>query len=779
MTAPTSPSEIRGTGRRSGKKGGPRHVRLKAGILVAGATLALLLFFPRPLPRQLRGVCFIECWSRYAIPLPEGDTLRLTLPDSLVEGNGRGTDADSVARRIPEAADSLSDFRSATGFFVSPQGHIATSASLIGFRPARLAGKALRERVERQRARLAELRDMLERQDRELDYYHDRHAVTDEGYATVEARRSAVKARLLAADSLLRACGKVLEAPHAVAVLECDLTVKFCEKTGPDRLTTRLCQARLVATTGRLALLQTAEKRLPKNASRFSPYLLPLRFWMPPFVSRRVIGFPAASDRSAWPEGLFPDVLPADSAMRPLWPDGAVVTDVFGHLDGIVVQGRTLPGDSIDRLLRVEGAYPRRLLDNLREAARSFFVMAPSFAERTWTLPDSTGQNVESTWLLAGTYGHGETPAGTYVGRMKDSLPDGPGRMAYADGSTYSGLWRGGARQGAGTLRAADGTLYQGTWLADSLPEGRATDSLGTYAGHFDRRLLRARYGTWETPTGSWYAGEWLDGKRNGFGAAAGEEAIVQCGIWRRGKFLGEEMDFTRHRIYGIDISRYQHEAGGRRHPIEWSRLRITHLGTNARKVAPGEKDFPVSFVYVKSTQGTSIRSTYYAADAAAARKRGIPVGAYHFFSPTSGREQARFFLKAAPPRRGDLPPMLDVELTDRQIAAMGGAESMFREMKEWMRLVEHAYGLRPLLYVSQDFVNRYLATADPEWQEYDVWVARYGEYKPYVRLLYWQLSPKGRVAGIRGMVDINVFDGTPEQFRDYLDAHRVGLSAR
>lgn len=52
--------------------------------------------------------------------------------------------------------------------------------------------------------------------------------------------------------------------------------------------------------------------------------------------------------------------------------------------------------------------------------------------------------------------------------------------------------------------------------------------------------------------------------------------------------------------------------------------------------------------------------------------------------------------------------------------------------------------------------------------------MARYGEYKPYVHLLYWQLSPDGRVRGIQGDVDIDVFNGSEEQFKRYLRAQTV-----
>jgi lysozyme len=44
-----------------------------------------------------------------------------------------------------------------------------------------------------------------------------------------------------------------------------------------------------------------------------------------------------------------------------------------------------------------------------------------------------------------------------------------------------------------------------------------------------------------------------------------------------------------------------------------------------------------------------------------------------------------------------------------------------------------------------------------------------YGEFKPYVHLLHWQLTPYGRVRGIRTEVDVNVFNGNKEEFAKYV----------
>jgi lysozyme len=202
--------------------------------------------------------------------------------------------------------------------------------------------------------------------------------------------------------------------------------------------------------------------------------------------------------------------------------------------------------------------------------------------------------------------------------------------------------------------------------------------------------------------------------------------------------------------------------------------LRVTHLGRN-QKHAMGRVDYPVSFVFIKSTESTSIKNPYYGADYLQARRYGIPIGAYHFFScRTGGAAQAQYFMMNTRFRSGDLPPVLDVEPSASQIAAMGGTEALFRQMRAFLNTVERGIHVRPILYVSQQFVNRYLSAAPDLKRNYQVWIARYSEYKPDVKLVVWQLSPNGRVSGIHGEVDINVFNGYRTQFEDFLRTETV-----
>lgn len=100
---------------------------------------------------------------------------------------------------------------------------------------------------------------------------------------------------------------------------------------------------------------------------------------------------------------------------------------------------------------------------------------------------------------------------------------------------------------------------------------------------------------------------------------------------------------------------------------------RITHLGSLSRKNVSKNIDFKVSFIFIKSTEGASLLNPYYNADYAAARKRGYPVGTYHYFTHlTSGSRQAWHFLSHSHFRKGDLPPVLDLEPLPSQVKKMG-----------------------------------------------------------------------------------------------------------
>lgn len=339
------------------------------------------------------------------------------------------------------------------------------------------------------------------------------------------------------------------------------------------------------------------------------------------------------------------------------------------------------------------------------------------------------------------------------------------------------GRWKGKQRNGTAISRDSLGRIIVGNWENDTLVSGVRIDSAGIYQGTFLNGKADG-HGSYISADGHYFEGHWEEDQRQGFGLQLLQNdfvAVLKTGEWQDDVYKGERMNYTSERIYGIDISRYQHGKGRKKYPIHWNQLRISHLGSKSKKKISGTVDYPVSFCYIKSTEGISIRNKYYAQDYMAARKQGIHVGAYHFFSTrTSGSAQASYFINQTLFKSGDLPPVLDVEPSDGDIAKMGGAQALFRNIRAWLQAVERRCGVKPILYVNQRFVNKFLPEAPDVKRDYKVWIARYGEYKPDVKLVVWQLSPDGRVKGITGEVDINVFNGYQQQFDDFIASETI-----
>ncbi len=357
----------------------------------------------------------------------------------------------------------------------------------------------------------------------------------------------------------------------------------------------------------------------------------------------------------------------------------------------------------------------------------------------------------------------------TYRGQLKNGKRHGLGVLYLNDSIVYSGLWSKGLRQGRGWTSDSLGRHIDGTWDHDTLVTGIRKDTEGIYQGEFCRHLMADGHGTYRDTLGTFYEGQWKEDKRSGFGFSS-KGRYFRVGEWKADVYRGERLHYTSDRLYGIDISKHQHIKGKRRYGIDWGRLRITHLGTLSKKTVSGAIDYKVSFVFIKSTEGTTVLNPYYKADYAAARAQGYPVGSYHFFSHRStGGAQAEAFLRNSHFRKGDLPPVLDLEPFPSQIEKMGGVHAMWSRVRNWLQIVEKRTGMRPILYISQTFVNRYLDAAPDIKHGYPVWIARYGEYKPDVKLWIWQLAPDGRVAGIHGEVDINVFNGYSGEFNQWL----------
>lgn len=196
----------------------------------------------------------------------------------------------------------------------------------------------------------------------------------------------------------------------------------------------------------------------------------------------------------------------------------------------------------------------------------------------------------------------------------------------------------------------------------------------------------------------------------------------------------------NRFSIRGIDISRYQGT-------VQWAAVRAAGI----------------RFAFIKATEGTTLVDPYFAVNWEGAGEHHIARGAYHFFHPSlDGTAQAQHFLQRLRLRKGDLPPVLDLEVTDQMSAA-----TIRREALEWLQTVEQATDMKPIIYTLPHFARSYLT---PKFARYPLWVVDLNPFFPtstvhWNHWTFWQHAHHGHVDGIEGEVDLNVFNGSEAEF--------------
>jgi lysozyme len=189
--------------------------------------------------------------------------------------------------------------------------------------------------------------------------------------------------------------------------------------------------------------------------------------------------------------------------------------------------------------------------------------------------------------------------------------------------------------------------------------------------------------------------------------------------------------DAERHYLRGIDVSHYQGA-------IDW----------------PAVARDDVAFAYVKATEGEDGRDARFERNWRGAEHAGVRVGAYHYFIfCRSGRAQAANFLATAP-RSGALPPAVDLEPPRSCHGRLSGSE-LHRELADYLAVVEAREHRRAVLYVTPRFYRAYHAwlPSRPMWR-------RSIAERPTPEWTFWQYRSRGRVAGIRTYVDLNMCDG-------------------
>lgn len=196
--------------------------------------------------------------------------------------------------------------------------------------------------------------------------------------------------------------------------------------------------------------------------------------------------------------------------------------------------------------------------------------------------------------------------------------------------------------------------------------------------------------------------------------------------------------------VRGIDISHHQDV-------IDWDVLERSNL----------------DFAFIKATEGGDHKDTKFHHNWQRAREIGIVTGAYHFFTfCKTGLEQAQNFMDSVPVEEIMLPPAIDLEFSGN-CSARPPKEEVLRELNAFAELVQEKYDRRPVLYITNE---SYRAFVEGEDLGYFIWIRdirkkpRLGQGHEWT---FWQFTHKGRLHGVDGFVDLNVFNGTREYFKE------------
>lgn len=208
--------------------------------------------------------------------------------------------------------------------------------------------------------------------------------------------------------------------------------------------------------------------------------------------------------------------------------------------------------------------------------------------------------------------------------------------------------------------------------------------------------------------------------------------------------------------------------------PLELSREEypVTGLDLSAHN---GDIDFSllaadsIDFVVLKATEGATFKDPKFHHNYLAARKAGIRnIGAYHFFKfGTDGKMQGINLLNSLVGKTLELPLVIDLEeWTNPKNMHTDSIVVRLQDMIDYLESNGHAV----MLYTNKDGYERFVRD---RFTDYPLWICSFT--KPPLPedadtdWSLWQYSHWGWVSATDTSVDLNTFNGSREQWRQWL----------
>lgn len=208
-------------------------------------------------------------------------------------------------------------------------------------------------------------------------------------------------------------------------------------------------------------------------------------------------------------------------------------------------------------------------------------------------------------------------------------------------------------------------------------------------------------------------------------------------------------IDETRYPVKGIDVSKHN------------GKIDFMTIARN---------DF--QFVVIKATEGYDHTDPNFDTYYRQAREAGLDIGAYHFFMMNkNGKRQAEHFMKHLRGKEFNLPLVIDVE--DWKNAKRINADSVASRLRDMITTIE-TKGYNVMVYTNGDGYRKYIK----ERIDIPVWICSFRQ--PENLDLKWtmhQYSHWGRIPGHINDFDLNIFNGTQNEYKQWVLKHHAKIA--
>ncbi len=219
---------------------------------------------------------------------------------------------------------------------------------------------------------------------------------------------------------------------------------------------------------------------------------------------------------------------------------------------------------------------------------------------------------------------------------------------------------------------------------------------------------------------------------------------------------------YLAYKHYGLARFFYDIELG-QRYPVRGIDVSSHNGEVDYDKVARAG----YSFVYIKASEGATFKDVTFKRHADEAADNGLRVGAYHFFRKNrEGDRQAANFMQSIKGTHLDLPLVIDVEDWDNSKNV--DTATVNHRLKAMVNALK-ASGYTVMIYTNGDGRKTYY---EPNFKGEYLWLCSFNDPDSIAHLGHTmqQYSHWGKVDGVNGEVDLNVFMGSVSQWNKWLD---------